>query len=135
VVDGAVQFVGGDTRRAAAEIDKAAGRPKAVIVLSRNGRGLNVDVEGAPSEADIWLAMADNVATTTVGGGENKGHTLTHVAVVRSLRKIGSVKRHGTFSHLVDLPSGAAGQRIVVFLQEPGQSRVLGVAMLPASEI
>jgi hypothetical protein len=135
VVDGAVQFVGGDTRRAAAELDKAAGRPKAVIVLSRNGRGLNVDVEGAPSEADIWLAMADNVATTTVGGGENKGHTLTHVAVVRSLRKIGSVKRHGTFSHLVDLPSGAAGQRIVVFLQEPGQSRVLGVAMLPASEI
>jgi hypothetical protein len=135
VVDGAVQFTGGDIRRAAAEIDKAADRPKAVIVLSRNGRGLNVDVDEAPKEADVWLALADNIAMTTVERGENKGRNLTHVAVVRSLRKIGSVKRHGTFSRVVDFPSGAAGQRIVVFLQEAGQARVVGVAMLPASEI
>jgi hypothetical protein len=135
VVDGAAQFTGGDARRAAAEIDKAAGRPKAAIFLSRSGAGVRVDVEGAPHEADIWLALADDSDLTRVAGGENKGHILNHVAVVRSIRKIGSLKRGGTFAREVDLPSGAAGQRIVVFLQEAGQARVLGAAMLPAPEI
>lgn len=133
VVDGVAQFTGGDTRRAAAEIEKAAGRPKAAIFLERNGAGVRVDIQGSPKEADIWLALADNNGSTRVAGGENKGRTLTHVAVVRSIRKIGSLKRGGTFSRQVDLPSGAAGQRVVVFVQEGGQARVLGAAMLPAS--
>jgi hypothetical protein len=135
VVDGVAQFTGGDTRRAAAEIEKAADRPKAAIFLERIGAGVRVDIEGSPKEADIWLALADNNDSTSVAGGENKGHTLTHVAVVRSIRKIGSLKRGGTLSRHVDLPSGSAGQRVVVFVQEAGQARVLGAAMLPASEI
>ncbi len=135
VVDGAVQFVGGDTRRAMVEIDKAAGRRKASIFLARNGAGVRVDIEEAPGDADIWLALADESATTRVSAGENKGRTLTHVAVVRSIRKIGSLQRGGTFSRRVDLPSGAAGQRVVVFLQQAGQARILGVAMLAAPEI
>jgi hypothetical protein len=134
VVDGVAQFTGGDTRRAATEIDKAAERPKASIYLSRSGSGVRVDIEGAPKEAEIWLALADNNDSTKVAGGENKGHTLTHVAVVRSIRKIGSLKRGGTFSRQVDLPD-AAGERVVVFLQEAGQARVLGAAMLPSPEI
>lgn len=135
VVDGAAQFTGGDTRRAAVEIEKAINRPKADVVLSRSGEGVRVDIEGAPNAADVWLALADDSALTKVAAGENKGHTLAHVAVVRSLRKIGSVKRGGTFSRQVDLPAGAAGQRIVVFVQEAGQARVLGAAMLGAPEI
>jgi hypothetical protein len=135
VVDGAAQFTGGDTRRAAVEIDKAANRAKATIVLERVTKGLRVDIEGVPHEADIWLALADDSDTTRVAAGENKGRTLVHVAVVRSLRKIGWVKRGGEFSRQIDLPTGASGQRVVVFLQETGQARVWGVAMLPAPEI
>jgi hypothetical protein len=52
------------------------------------------------------------------------------VAVVRSLRKIGSVKRGMAFRSEISLPPGAAAQRIVVFVQEDGQARVFGVAML-----
>jgi hypothetical protein len=135
VVDGAAQFTGGDARQAAAEIAKAASQAKASITLMRSGAGVQVAVEGAPREADIWLALADNNATTKVGAGENRGHTLNHVAVVRSLRKIGYVKRKGGFSRQIDLPAGAGGQRVVVFLQEAGQAHVLGAAMLPAPEI
>jgi len=79
--------------------------------------------------------LADNSDVTRVAAGENKGRTLTHVAVVRSIRKIGYVKRGGTFSRQVELPAGANGQRIVVFLQEAGQARVFGAAMLPSPEI
>jgi hypothetical protein len=135
VVDGVAQFTGGDTRRAAVEIEKAANRPKAAIALARNAEGVKVDVGGSPNAADVWLAMADDSAITKVAAGENKGHTLSHVAVVRSFRKIGSVKRGGAFSRQVELPAGAKGQRVVVFLQEAGQAHVLGAAMLPAPEI
>jgi hypothetical protein len=135
VVDGAAQFTGGDARRAAVEIDKARNRPKANIVLSRSVKGVEVAIEAAPHECDVWLALADNSDTSTIAAGENKGRTLTHVAVVRSLRKIGYVKRGGTFSRQIELPSSANSQRIVVFLQEAGQARVFGAAMLAASEI
>jgi len=135
VVDGVAQFTGGDTRRAAAEIDKAGNRPKANILLGRTVAGVDVEIEAVPHECDIWLALADNSDVTRVAAGENKGRTLTHVAVVRSIRKIGYVKRGGTFSRQIELPPGAGGQRIVVFLQEAGQARVYGAAMLPSPEI
>jgi hypothetical protein len=134
IVDGAAQFTGGDGRRAAVEIDKAVNRAKATVVISRSGAGVQIDIEGVPHEADIWVATADDSDTTRVAAGENKGRTLVHVAVVRSLKKVGYVKRGGTFSRQVELP-GANGQRIVVFLQEPGQGRMWGAAMLAAPEI
>jgi hypothetical protein len=135
VVDGVAQFTGGDTHRAAVEIDKAGNRPKADILLGRTAAGVEVEIEAVPHECDIWLALADNSDVTRVAAGENRGRTLSHVAVVRSIRKIGYVKRGGTFSRQIELPPGASGQRIVVFLQEAGQARVFGAAMLPSPEI
>jgi len=135
VVDGAAQFTGGDIRRAAVEIDKATDRAKASIFLARSTSGVQVQIEGAPHDAEVWLVVADNGAYTKVTAGENKGRTLGHVAVVRSIRKIGAVKRGGGFARVVELPSNAAGQRIVVFVQEAGQARVYGAAMLPSPEI
>jgi hypothetical protein len=131
VVDGAAQFSGGDGRQAAAEIDKAARHPKAEIHLARTGPAVRVEISAAPHACDIWLAVADDVASSQVAAGENKGRELHHVAVVRSLRKIGSLKSGRTFASEVALPAGAAGQRVVVFLQEAGQAHVLGAAMLP----
>jgi hypothetical protein len=135
VVDGVAQFSGGDTHRAAVEIDKATNRAKATVVLARTVAGVQVDIEGVPHEADIWVAVADDNDMTRVAAGENKGRTLSHVAVVRSLKKVGYVKRGGTFAHQVELPAGSSGKRIVVFLQEAGQGRMWGAAMLPAPEI
>ncbi len=93
-----------------------------------------MEIHGSPGAAEIWLAVADDAVSSQVSAGENKGRDLRHVAVVRSLRKIGWMKRGGTFSTQVELPAGATEQRVVVFLQEAGQSRVVGAAMLPAGE-
>ena len=76
------------------------------------------------------MALADDEDSSNVTAGENKGHTLRHIAVVRSLQKIGWIKRGGKFSRQVGLPGGSTGQRIVVFLQEAGQARVVGAALL-----
>jgi hypothetical protein len=133
VVDGAAQFVGSDARAAADEIGKAAVRPKVAIRLARTGASIRIAIDGSPNAADIWLAVADNSASSQVAAGENKGHELHHIAVVRSLRKIGSVKRGASYGGEIALPAGAAAQRVVLFLQESGQARVLGAAMLPAN--
>jgi hypothetical protein len=135
VVDGAAQFTGGDARRAMVEINKASDRPKATIVISRTEKGVRVDAEDSPHDADVFVAVADENDTTVVKAGENKGRTLSHVAVVRTLRKIGSIKRGGVFSREVTFDMPVSGERIVVFLQEAGQSRIVGAQILPAPEI
>jgi hypothetical protein len=131
VVDGAVEFNGSDSARAAQEIAKAARRPKAQVSLAHlPADGLRIEVDSAPASGDVMLALADPAAQSEVAAGENKGHNLTHVAVVRSLWKVGSVMRRKAFRSEITLPHETAAQRIVVFVQEDGQARVSGAAML-----
>jgi hypothetical protein len=134
VVDGAAQVVGSDAQGAAQEIEKASHRAKATVKIDRTGSGIAVEIDSAPSAADIMVAVADDSDVTQVAAGENKGHELHHVAVVRSLRKIGAIKRGGKFSTQIKLPQETVSQRVVVFLQESGRAQVSGAAMLaPAS--
>ncbi len=130
VVDGETEFSGADGRRALAEISHADRRPKAAVRISRTGEGLRVEVGPAPASAGIFLILAQDSGTSEVSAGENSGRHLHHVAIVRSIRQIGSVKRGAGFSRDVGLPPDAGAGRIVVFLQESDQGRVFGAAMI-----
>lgn len=130
VVDGETQFVGSDGARAAAAIANAGRRKKAEVRIARTDAGLQVDVGPPPGSAEVFLAIADDRDASQVSAGENSGRRLDHVAVVRSLQKIGSVKRGAAFSRVVELPRAAAAQRVIVFLQESGPGRISGAAML-----
>lgn len=130
IVDGAVQFNGSDGSRAKTEIDKAEKRPKAKVRLERTDAGIQVSVEDAPRPASVYLVMAENSGDTQVGGGENKGRRLHHVAMVRSLKKIGAVKRGESFRKVVAIPPSAKGQRIVVFVQDADMGPVSGAAVI-----
>lgn len=132
VVDGMAQFNGSDAKRAAAEIAKATERPKALVRLERNPTGLHVNVDSSPESAGVFLALAQDSGTSQVSNGENKGHQLHHVAMVRSLRKIGSVKRGASFSQAAPLPA-SADLRVIVFVQQGTTGPVLGAAELPTS--
>jgi hypothetical protein len=133
VVDGVAQFVGSDAKRAVAEITSATQRAKALVRVERSGSGIQVNVDGSPNAASVFLALAQDSGTSQVSAGENKGRQLRHVAMVRSLRKIGSVKRGGSFSQTVGVPASAAEQRVIVFVQEGDTGPVLGAAELPMS--
>jgi hypothetical protein len=133
VVDGAAEFSGGLASRAAQEIAKAASQPKAALRMTRTAAGLQVEADAAAISAGVFMALADDSGASQVSAGENKGRELHHVAIVRSMRKIGSVKPGASFNQVVKLPDGAAAQRIVVFVQESDQGRVHGAAMLPPS--
>lgn len=130
VIDGAAEFSGGDSHRASQEIAQADRRPKASVRISRTDAGLWVEVGAAPASAGIFLALAEDSGASQVAAGENQGRLLHHVAMVRSIRRIGSVKRGAGFSREVELPPDAGTGRVVVFLQESGQGRVCGAAML-----
>lgn len=92
---------------------------------------VRVEVSGA-ANAEIFLALALNEATSQVLRGENGGRQLRHVAVVQSLTRIANVKNGEGFLKTVDVPhakeADAQRYRIVAFVQERGLGRVLGSA-------
>jgi hypothetical protein len=128
VIDGVTEFVGNDTRRAMAEIVRARSREKIGVHLARTESGVQVRIDPAAKSAEVWLALADDSATSHVAAGENKGRQLHHVAVLRSLRKIGSVKRGAAFEQSVAVPPGTG--RVIVFVQDSGLGKVFGVGSL-----
>jgi hypothetical protein len=131
VVDGAAEFVGSNAQRAKDEIAKAGRHPKARLTLDRTADGIQISVAAAPSLATVFLALAEDSADSDVRSGENKGRHLTHVAVLRSLQKIGTVKRGDGFSKTVAIPAAAAEQRVIVFLQEGASGPITGAAEMP----
>ena len=130
VIDGAEEFNGSDGARAVAEISRASRRKKAEVRLSRSGAAVLVEVDSAPAPADVLLALAQDSGMSQVSGGENRGRQLRHVAILQSLRKIGSVKRDAAFRAEVELPRAASAQRIIVFLQESDLGRICGAALI-----
>ena len=131
VIDGVTEFVGNDERRAREEVARARSREKIGVHLSRTAAGVRVEIDPAAKAADVWLALADNSGTSQVAAGENQGRRLHHVAILRSLRKIGAVRRDGGFAQTIDVPPGAG--RVIVFVQDGGLGRVYGVGILGAA--
>ena len=128
VIDGVTEFVGNDTRRATVEIARARTREKIGVHLTRTASGVQVQIDPAPKSAEVWLALADDRATSQVAAGENKGRQLHHVAILRSLRKLGSVKRGAAFEQSVAVPAGTG--RVIVFVQDSGLGKVYGVGAI-----
>ena len=128
VIDGITEFVGNDGRRAMDEVARARLRPKIGVHLARTPAGVEVQIDAAARAADVWLALADESGTSQVAAGENQGRRLHHVAILRSLRKIGAVKRGGGFARSIEVPPDAG--RVIVFVQEGGLGKVYGVAIL-----
>lgn len=90
---------------------------------------LTFSFEGAlPKKgADIYVVIADDTDTTDVKDGENKGKTISHVTVARSLKKIATLKDTDQHSSTVSLPSTMGGHHVVLIAQETGVGKVLAV--------
>lgn len=138
VVDGESEMVGSDRSRVLAAIAKAADGPAVPVALSavqREGRSIVAHIEagraGRPARpVNVYAALADDSDASTVSAGENAGRTLTHIAVLRSLVRVGSLESSGKFSGDVKLPvvkENDSGMRLIVFLQEESAGRVWGV--------
>jgi hypothetical protein len=139
IVDGATEFLGSDWRRAESAIAAASKVDKVPVRLSKVPGGVRIEVDPPPAsrgQAVVYFALAQDSAASDVLRGENKGRRLHHVAIVRRIQQVGSVKNHAAFAK--DVPLAGSGDpkrmRIIVFVQEPGSGQVWGAAMLAESK-
>ena len=139
VIDGHVQLNGSDGRDIQAAIARAAAKPKVpvqIVQASRDGGNavVHVAVPALPSgKSDVWVAIVDESDRSSVSKGENSGRKLSHVAVVRSLSKVGSVSKSTGFDQTLRLPlnpANAGGSRVVVFVAQ-AYNPVIGAASVP----
>ena len=136
VVNGQSQLVGSDEQGVARAIAvakaSAIGLQISSVRLVEGKVAVTYALRGAvPAGAEVWAAVADDRATTDVKRGENGGRQLEHVAVARSLTRVGAATA-GDGAVLLMVPETLAGQEksgrhVVVFVQEAGYGRVLAV--------
>ena len=93
---------------------------------------IDIDRNTSPKDAGVFIAVALDHAASKVLAGENEGRSLTHVAVLQSLTKVGELKPGSSFNKDVALKLRASKPakklRVIVFLQESGPGKVLGAA-------
>ncbi len=136
VVDGAYEFTGSDRARAGAAFEKARQGLTIPITISsvkveKNKLLVHVETSAVPEKVEVFAVVALEHAVSQVQHGENGGHRLEHVAVVKSLTRIGKTEAGRAYSESVSLDVHSLSQavRLVVFLQEPGQGKILGAAV------
>lgn|SRR6185312_6995618 len=143
IVDGTSEFVGSDGLQALKAIDKSRSAEKLPVNISNislangalHGR---IEIGTLPESlhahsADVYVAVALNHAESQVLRGENEGRRLQHVAVVKSVTKIGSMNKSKNFTQdaaikLEGTPD-PENLRIVVFAQDPNSGKVIGAAL------
>jgi len=148
VVDGSYQFVGSDSGRAAEVFKKALNARKLPVRLSLSpadgADALHVHLETGILEpfygaqnADVYLTVALSRANSEVSSGENAGHRLNHVSVARALDKVAVLTKGNSLANDMQIKlepgSDLHNLRVIAFVQEAGQGRVLGAAMLPVT--
>jgi hypothetical protein len=94
---------------------------------------IEVDDTTDNRSADVYVAIALDHAESKVSAGENVGKNLTHVAVVKELRRIAKVEKGKgvgqDFEFKLKSGSDPANARIIAFVQEAGPGKVLGAAV------
>src|SRR5260370_12102191 len=139
IVDGHFEFVGSDERRAKQAIESATKVMKAPVSLSSSRTDekmaiLHIETGPLPlsstaESADIFLAIADDSDESHVRGGENAGRTLMHVAVLRSLIRIGALDKSAGVAPVMQLNLAATNTRnvrVAVIIQEADAGRLWG---------
>jgi hypothetical protein len=149
VVDGALQCVASDATAVRRTVLEAAKQPKTAVTLSADftsggsGASAHVRVRFDIPEAvrvshatDIMVAVAESGLASRVERGENRGRTMHHSAVVRSLTVAGTIDcRQRTASAETVVPLApqwkTADIQIASFLQDRDSRRILGGAAAP----
>ena len=142
VVDGQTEFVGSHSAAARDAILKAAAQPKLDVALRFSASAtpakaaLDIRISNPKGislhgPADLWLAVTESNLQSNVKAGENSGELLKHAAVVRSLRKIGTLKDPASYQGNIQLTPESNWKTenlsAVVFVAEKDSRKIIGV--------
>jgi hypothetical protein len=85
-------------------------------------------VKNAAAKSSLIVALVQRSATTDVKAGENGGHTLSHVQIVRDLSSI-EVGTGANGSGTLALPQGlAGGEELIAFVQNDDNGQIVAAA-------
>ena len=133
VVMGQAQVLGSDGYNILKAVDAARSSAVTLHIVSARVDGkkaqlaFSVDGPLPKKGAEIFAVVTDDTDTTNVLRGENKGRTITHVSVARSLVRVAMVADAAVHSATVSLPASAGGHHVVLIVQETGVGKVLAV--------
>jgi hypothetical protein len=138
VIDGRAECVGSDAAAARRAIANAATAAHGTIAIAIADGRARLTVSALPQKptdhADVLLAVTEDDLRTDVKRGENHGRTLSHVAVVRQLTRIGEVAgAAGTAEATIAIAPEWRREHLhlVAFVQERRGGAVLGSAIVP----
>jgi hypothetical protein len=140
VIDGTQQVNGSNGGQVAHAIETAAAQPGKLQIEITDAAWNNDVLRATISVSDqspqtakgttLYAVLADDEDTSSVSRGENSGHTLKHVSVVRVMQKVSSL--HGPYSGPVEikLPHGVtrSKMRLIVFAQKGQNGQIFGAA-------
>ena len=143
VVDGTAEALGNDVKRVETVLQSAATTSKVPVRIGEVSidagnpgvlrTHIETDVNSDKHNADVFVAVALDHFESQVLRGENGGRHLTHVAVVQQMTKVGKVPKGKSFGEDVQLKlkpgTDPKNLRIVAFVQESGQGKLLGAAL------
>jgi hypothetical protein len=141
VVNGEAEASGNDWGQAKKACEKALSEQKipvriSAITLDGGSLHAHVETDALPDsihKADLYVVLALDHAESQVKAGENSGRKLSHVSVVQSLNKVGSLEKGKAFAKDVQLKLNSKSDpnnlRVIAFVQEPGPGKVLGAAL------
>ena len=135
VVDGRTDVLGSDAAAIERAAASAAREPHGTLVLTRTATGIRIAVDGLPAHggANVLVAALEDDLVSKVERGENAGRTLSHAAVVRSLREAGTIPAASArWSAELSLPLDLSGKkaRTIAFVQDGRTRRVLAAGAL-----
>ncbi|MFI7608195.1 DUF1223 domain-containing protein [Micromonospora sp. NPDC049366] len=135
VVNGAVEFIGSDRRRAAEAIASAltgpAGTPLALSVGDADGgRRVRVEYQAGrlPEPATLNLAVVERDLASDVAAGENAGRTLRQDNVVRAFTSTGLAVKRGWAELAVPPDLDPRRASVVGYVQSDRDKAVVGAA-------
>lgn len=143
IVDGRAQFVGSNLSSAREAIASAARDLRTAVTVSlasedTRAASITLDVRVASLSdvafdlAEVLVAITESGLRSSVLRGENAGRRLSHTAVVRKLRPIGSMDTRAAFRAQpvvrIEKTWKRDSLKAVVFVQERTSRRVLGAA-------
>jgi hypothetical protein len=134
IVNGKKEFVGSNQgtlqSSVAGELNGTATVPVTVKAQNQNGQTINVTYDAADASGkELNIALVQLKAESAVKRGENKGRTLRHTDIVRDLQTIaGSKDTKGTVSFAVPKDVAVNGLKVVAFVQEKNDMKIVGAA-------
>ncbi|AYL93867.1 DUF1223 domain-containing protein [Mucilaginibacter celer] len=134
VVNGAAEFVGSDVGAISSALSNqlsVAPTPNLTLQLSQTGETVNIHYKATqPAKgSSLQIAIVQKNAQTRVERGENAGHTLSHVQIVRKLQTV-NFNATGEGDVQIALPKELNGQawEVIVLVQDQNTGKIWGAA-------